>query len=66
MPGARRFTIVTKKLIAAAIEGNPDLLLYQYIVRLSPGIQVMLVPSDNPFLLTLPSLDSGGTTYIPH
>ncbi len=53
------------ELIAEAIKDNPDLLLYQYIVRLSPGIQVMLVPSDNPFLLTLPSLDSGGNILAP-
>lgn len=52
-------------LIAAAIKNNPDLLLYQYITRLSPGIRVMLVPTDNPFLLTLPSLENQESTYIP-
>jgi len=44
------------ELIAAAIRDNPELLTYQYIQKLSPGIQVMLVPSDNPFLLPLPTL----------
>jgi regulator of protease activity HflC (stomatin/prohibitin superfamily) len=43
-------------LLAAALQDNPDLLTYQYIVRLAPGIQVMLVPSDNPYLLPLPQL----------
>jgi len=43
-------------LIAEALEDNPDLLTYNYINQLSPGIQVMLVPNDNPFLLPLPSL----------
>jgi regulator of protease activity HflC (stomatin/prohibitin superfamily) len=44
------------QLIAAAIKNNDNLLLYQYINQLAPGIQVMLVPNDNPYLLTLPSL----------
>lgn len=45
-------------LIAEALEDNPDLLTYNYINQLSPGIQVMLVPNDNPFLLPLPNLES--------
>jgi len=44
------------QLIAAALEKNENMLLYQYINRLAPGIQVMLVPNDNPYLLTLPTL----------
>jgi regulator of protease activity HflC (stomatin/prohibitin superfamily) len=48
------------ELIAAALRDNPDLLTFEYIQKLSPGIQVMLVPTDNPFLLPLPGLD--GTT----
>ncbi|NOR89012.1 MAG: hypothetical protein GQ524_02045 [Anaerolineales bacterium] len=47
-------------LIAAALRGNPDLLTFEYIQKLSPGIQVMLVPNDNPYLLPLPSI--GGIT----
>lgn len=46
------------ELIAAVLLDNPDLLIYQYISKLSPNIQVMLVPSDNPYLLPLPSLPS--------
>jgi len=45
------------ELIAAALAVNPDLLNYEYIQRLAPGIQVMLVPNDNPYLLPLPSLE---------
>ena len=52
-------------LLAAAIEENPDILILEYIQKLAPGIQVMLVPSDNPFLLPLPSLEGTGTTVIP-
>jgi regulator of protease activity HflC (stomatin/prohibitin superfamily) len=48
------------ELIAAVLAENPSLLTYEYIQRLAPGIQVMLVPNDNPFLLPLPDL-SGST-----
>jgi regulator of protease activity HflC (stomatin/prohibitin superfamily) len=47
------------KLIAAALQNNPDLITYQYVMKLAPGIQVMLVPSDNPYLLPLPTLTPG-------
>lgn len=43
-------------LIAAVLADNPRLLVFEYIDKLSPGIQVMLVPTDNPFLLPLPEL----------
>ncbi len=46
-------------LIADALRNNPDLITFEYIQKLGPGIQVMLVPADNPYLLPLPSL--GGT-----
>lgn len=41
-------------VIAAALDGNPDLLTYQYISKLSPTIQTMLLPSNSPFVFTLP------------
>lgn len=44
------------ELIADALRNNPDLLVFEYIQKLAPGIQVMLVPSNNPFLLPIPSL----------
>ena len=47
------------ELIAAALRGNPDLITYQYVQKLAPGIQVMLVPNNNPFLLPLPTLTPG-------
>ncbi|HET7012074.1 MAG TPA: prohibitin family protein [Anaerolineales bacterium] len=47
------------RLIAEALENNPDLITYQYVLKLAPGIQVMLVPNDNPFLLPLPTLTPG-------
>jgi regulator of protease activity HflC (stomatin/prohibitin superfamily) len=55
------------QLIAAALKNNDNLLLYQYINQLSPGIQVMLVPNDNPYLLTLPTLPTAtpAPTAVP-
>jgi regulator of protease activity HflC (stomatin/prohibitin superfamily) len=41
-------------LIADALRNNPDLITYQYVIRLSPTITTMLVPTDNPFILPLP------------
>ncbi len=52
------------ELLAAALALNPDLVTFEYVQRLGPGIQVMLVPTDNPFLLPLPSLDGGTTGTI--
>ncbi|MGE5220865.1 MAG: SPFH domain-containing protein [Omnitrophica WOR_2 bacterium] len=59
------------QMIADALNNNPDLLTYNYINKLAPGIQVMLVPNNTPYLLPLPgNLASGGTasgttTIIP-
>lgn len=44
------------ELIAAALANNPELITYTYVQKLGPGIQVMLVPNDNPFLLPLPTV----------
>ena len=48
--------------IADALRNNPDLLIFEYIQKLAPGIQVMLVPSNNPFLLPIPSLTPAAGT----
>ncbi len=47
------------ELIAEALATNPDLLTYQYITKLAPGVQVMLVPNNAPYLLPLPTLETG-------
>lgn len=39
------------QLVADVLKQNPDLLQYQYITKLSPNAQVMLVPSNAPFIL---------------
>ncbi len=46
------------ELLGEALAANPDVLLLQYIEKLSDNITVMLLPSDNPFLLPLPELPS--------
>ncbi len=39
---------------------TPELLQYQYILKLSPGVQTIFIPSDNQFILPLP-----GTAETP-
>ena len=46
------------ELIAQALADKPELLTYQYITKLAPGVQVMLVPNNTPYLLPLPTLES--------
>lgn len=48
------------RLIAEALQDNPSLLTYTYITKLGPNIQVMLVPTDNPFILPLPGFTTPG------
>jgi regulator of protease activity HflC (stomatin/prohibitin superfamily) len=42
-------------VIADALKQNQDLLTYQYINKIAPGVQVMLVPNNSPYLLPLPT-----------
>ncbi len=53
------------ELINDVIQGKPDLLTYQYITKLGPDIDVMLLPNDSPFLFPLPNLDVPETTVQP-
>jgi regulator of protease activity HflC (stomatin/prohibitin superfamily) len=46
-------------LVADALRDNSDLLTYTYITKIAPGVQVMLLPSDNQFLFPLPTLEPG-------
>jgi regulator of protease activity HflC (stomatin/prohibitin superfamily) len=48
------------QLIAEVIKNNPSLLTYQYINKLSPNIQTMLLPSNAPFIFPIPNM---GDTY---
>jgi len=42
------------RLIQESLADNPELLTYQYISKLAPNIQTMLLPSNAPFVFTLP------------
>jgi len=56
------------ELIKVALLDSPDLLTYQYISKLSPNIQAMLLPSNTPYLLPLPALGPlapGATSSLP-
>jgi regulator of protease activity HflC (stomatin/prohibitin superfamily) len=44
------------RLIAESLALNPDLVTYRYIDKLSPNIQVMLVPNNAPYILPLPTM----------
>jgi regulator of protease activity HflC (stomatin/prohibitin superfamily) len=65
---ARRIEAQAEKdallLVSEALLGNPELLTYTYITKIAPGIQVMLLPSDNQFLFPLPTLEPG-SNLIP-
>jgi regulator of protease activity HflC (stomatin/prohibitin superfamily) len=53
-------------LINEALRNNPDLLTYQYISKLSPNIQTMLLPSNAPFVFPLPNAaGSSPATSVP-
>jgi regulator of protease activity HflC (stomatin/prohibitin superfamily) len=60
---ARRIEAQAEKdallLVSEALLGNPELLTYTYITKITPGIQAMLLPSDNQFLFPLPTLEPG-------
>jgi len=42
------------ELIGQSIQANPEILQYQYILKLAPGVQTVFVPSGNQFILPLP------------
>ena len=52
-------------LLGKALANNPDVITLRYVDKLSPNIQVMLLPSNSPFLLPLPSLLTAAPTMGP-
>ena len=52
-------------MIAAALKDNPDLLTYQYITKLAPNVQVMYLPSGQPYLIPLPTSVTTDTQTTP-
>ena len=43
------------KLLGNALKTNPDIITLQYVEKISPNIDVMMIPSDNPYILDVPS-----------
>ena len=48
-------------LVADVLKQNPNLLQYQYITKLASNIQIMLLPSNAPFIL--PQFGTGTSTF---
>jgi regulator of protease activity HflC (stomatin/prohibitin superfamily) len=46
------------ELIGQSIQQNPEILQYQYILKLAPGVQTIFVPSGNQFILPLPTTNT--------
>ena len=42
-------------LIGQSLQSNPQILQYQYILKLAPGVQTIFIPSGNQFILPLPN-----------
>ena len=49
-------------LISSALKDNPNLLTYEYIDKLSPNVQTIMLPSNQPFLLDPKSFMLNQTT----
>jgi len=43
------------ELIGQSIQANPEILQYEYILKLTPGVQTIFIPSGNQFILPLPN-----------
>ena len=52
------------ELLAASLQNNPELLQYQYILKLSPGVQTIFIPSGNQFILPLPTSPEAAVTPV--
>ncbi|NWF65344.1 MAG: hypothetical protein HXY38_13685 [Chloroflexi bacterium] len=46
------------RLLAESL--TPELIQYQYILNLAPGVQTIFIPSDQQFILPLPSAPAAG------
>ena len=52
-------------LIGQSLQQNPEILQYQYILKLSPGVQTIFIPSGNQFILPLPNTTTAPATTAP-
>jgi len=51
------------ELIGQSLQQHPEILQYQYILKLAPGVQTIFIPSGNQFILPLPN--TSPSTFIP-
>lgn len=53
------------QIISEALKGKPELLTYQYITKLSPNIQALLLPNNAPFIFPLPEVYNPSSNPAP-
>jgi len=53
------------ELIGQSLQNNPEILQYQYILKLSPGVQTIFLPTGNQFILPLPNTTTTTTETTP-
>lgn len=53
------------ELIGQSLQENPEILQYQYILKLAPGVQTIFIPSGNQFILPLPDTTTNTTIFPP-
>jgi regulator of protease activity HflC (stomatin/prohibitin superfamily) len=53
------------ELIGQSLQQNPEILQYQYILKLSPSVQTIFLPSGNQFILPLPNTTTTPATPVP-
>jgi len=53
------------ELIGQSLQENPEILQYQYILKLAPGVQTIFIPSGNQFILPLPNTTAPSTATPP-
>jgi regulator of protease activity HflC (stomatin/prohibitin superfamily) len=53
------------ELIGQSLQQNPEILQYQYILKLAPGVQTIFIPSGNQFILPLPDTSTTSQVTTP-
>jgi regulator of protease activity HflC (stomatin/prohibitin superfamily) len=53
------------ELIGQSLQQNPQILQYQYILKLAPGVQTIMIPSGSQFILPLPNTITTPAPIIP-
>ena len=48
---------VSARMPGAEVSITPELVQYQYVLKLAPGVQTIFIPSGNQFILPLPNTE---------